>query len=47
MPDTRIATFGVIAMLNGVNLWYRRGGRLSLPEVEAIYWDMVRKAVSA
>ena len=32
-------------MLNGVNTWYREGGRLRLEEVETIYWDMVRKAV--
>lgn len=45
IPDTKIATLAVIAMLNGVNTWYRAGGRLSLDQVEAIYWDMVRKAV--
>ncbi|WP_425044000.1 TetR/AcrR family transcriptional regulator [Primorskyibacter sp. S87] len=45
VPDTKIATLAVIAMLNGVNTWYRSGGRLSLDEVETIYWDMVRKAV--
>ncbi len=44
--DTKITTLAIIAMLNGVNTWYRSGGRLSLPEVEAIYWDMVRKAVT-
>jgi hypothetical protein len=37
----------VIAMLTGVNTWFREGGRLSLAEVEQIYWDMVRKAVGA
>jgi hypothetical protein len=30
-----------------VNTWYRAGGRLSLDEVVAQYWDMVRKAVTA
>lgn len=45
VPDTKIATLGLIAMLTGVNTWYRSGGRLSLVEVEAIYWDMIRKAV--
>ncbi|NVO24806.1 TetR/AcrR family transcriptional regulator [Donghicola sp. C2-DW-16] len=45
--DPRIATRAIISMLNGVTTWYRRGGRLSLAEVEAIYWDMVRKAVGA
>ncbi|MCW8843853.1 MAG: TetR/AcrR family transcriptional regulator [Rhodobacteraceae bacterium] len=47
VPDTKIATLAMIAMLNGVNTWFREGGRLSLDEVERIYWDMVRKAVAA
>lgn len=47
LPDTKIATLAVIAMLNGVMTWYRSGGRLSLDEVESVYWDMVRKSVTA
>ena len=47
VSDTKIATLAVIAMLNGVITWYRSGGRLSLDEVEQVYWDMVRKAVTA
>lgn len=47
VPDTKIATLAVIAMLTGVNTWYRPGGRLSLDEVQQIYWDMVRRAVGA
>lgn len=47
IADTKIATLAVIAMLNGVNTWYRSEGRLSLDEVERVYWEMVRKAVSA
>lgn len=47
IPDTKIATLAVIAMLNGVMTWYRSGGRLSLDEVEQIYWNMVYKAVTA
>ncbi|MAM24392.1 MAG: TetR family transcriptional regulator [Rhodobacteraceae bacterium] len=43
--DTRIATFAVIAMLTGVNVWFSEGGRLSLDEVKTQYWTMVRKAV--
>lgn len=46
LPDTKITTLAIIAMLTGVNTWYRSGGRLSQAEVEAIYWDMVRKAVT-
>ena len=45
LPDTKLATLAVIAMLTGVNTWYRQGGRLSRDRIEAIYWDMVRKAV--
>ena len=47
LPDTKLAAFALIAMLTGVNTWYREGGRLSLARVEDIYWDMVRKAVGA
>ena len=47
ISDTKIATLAVIAMLNGVMTWYRSGGRLSLDEVEQIYWDMVSRAVTA
>ena len=45
--DPRIAAMAIIAMLNGVNTWYREGGRLSLPQVQELYWDMVRKSVLA
>lgn len=47
VPDTAVATRALIAMLNGVNTWFRDAGALSLGDVQAIYWDMVRKAVSA
>ena len=46
-PDVRLATMAVIAMLNGVNTWYREGGRLSRERVDRIYWNMVRRAVGA
>jgi AcrR family transcriptional regulator len=45
VPDARLATMALIAMLTGVNTWYREGGRLSRDRVEEIYWDLVRKAV--
>lgn len=47
VPDTKLAAFALIAMLTGVNTWYREDGRLSLARVEEIYWQMVRKAVGA
>lgn len=45
LPDLRLASFALIAMLTGVNTWFREGGRLSLENIEEIYLDMVRKAV--
>ncbi|MDF3414201.1 TetR/AcrR family transcriptional regulator [Sulfitobacter sp. M57] len=47
VTDSKIVTLAIIAMLTGVNTWFRDGGRLSLDEVVAQYWDMVRKAVGA
>ena len=47
VPDTKLATMALIAMLTGVNTWFHEGGRLSRDTVEAIYWDMVRKSVGA
>ncbi|MEL6649109.1 MAG: TetR/AcrR family transcriptional regulator, partial [Pseudomonadota bacterium] len=45
VSDTRVAAMALIAMLTGVNTWFREGGRLSMDDVEALYWDMVRKSV--
>ncbi len=47
VPDSRIATLALIAMLTGVNTWYRQGGRLSPDEVVQTYWEMVRNTVGA
>ncbi|WP_135506215.1 TetR/AcrR family transcriptional regulator [Roseovarius aestuariivivens] len=47
VTEPRITAMALISMLTGVNTWYRGAGRLSLPEVEALYWDMVRRAVAA
>ncbi|MBF9059078.1 TetR family transcriptional regulator [Rhodobacterales bacterium HKCCSP123] len=47
MADTKLATMALIAMLTGVTTWYREGGRLDRDTVEALYWDMARKAVAA
>ena len=45
IPDTKLATMAIIAMLTGVNTWYREGGRLSSGDVAAIYSDMTLRAV--
>lgn len=46
VADPKVASFAVIAMLTGVNTWFREAGRLSLAQVQDIYWDMVRASVS-
>lgn len=47
VPDTKLAAMALIAMLTGVNTWFREGGRLSRAHVEDIYVDMVLKAAGA
>jgi AcrR family transcriptional regulator len=47
VPDTRLATTALLAMLGGVNAWFREDERLSRGRVERIYWNMVRRAVGA
>lgn len=47
IPDTKLATLALIAMLTGVTSWYREGGRLGRTDVESIYADMALKAVGA
>lgn len=46
VAEPRITAMALIAMLTGVNTWFREGGRLRLLEVEGLYWDMVRRAVA-
>ena len=47
VPDTKLATLALIAMLTGVTTWFREGGRLSRADVAAIYADMACKSVGA
>jgi hypothetical protein len=47
LAEPRVTTMALIAMLTGVNTWFREEGRLSLDEVEGIYLDMVRRTVAA
>ena len=37
IADARLATFALIAMLTGVNTWYRPGGRLAVAGVVEVY----------
>lgn len=46
VPDPKLTTMAIIAMLTGVTTWYREGGRLSRDAVADQYWDMVKKLVA-
>ncbi len=41
VKDVPVATMAIIAMLTGVNTWFRNTGRLSESEVEQLYVQMV------
>ena len=47
VADERITAMALIAMLTGVNTWYREGGRLSRDAIADMYWDMTRRMVGA
>jgi AcrR family transcriptional regulator len=45
VSDAPVAGMAIIAMLTGVNTWFRYGGRLSVLEIEEIYVKMVMQSV--
>ncbi len=47
MADTRVTTRALIAMLTGVSNWYRPDGQFDTDTIAAMYWDLVRKSVTA
>ncbi len=47
VSDPKVAAYGVIAMLTGVQTWFKDGGDLSREMVADIYWEMTRGAVGA
>lgn len=47
IADTRVTTLALIAMLTGVNTWYRSGGRLSRDGVTRLYTGLARGTVGA
>lgn len=47
LEDAKIAAYAIIAMLTGVNTWYRESGRLSRAAVGDLYWGMVQRLVAA
>lgn len=46
VAEPKLAAFALIAMLTGVNTWFREGGRLDRAAVEQVYWEMARRAVT-
>ncbi|GAA4415145.1 TetR/AcrR family transcriptional regulator [Quisquiliibacterium transsilvanicum] len=47
LPDARIATFAILAMLTGVGAWYREGGRLGKRDLIDMYTRMVMQCAGA
>lgn len=47
LPDARIATFAVLAMLTGVGAWFRENGRLGKRELVDQYTQLVMQCVGA
>lgn len=45
VTDPPVSAMAIIAMLTGVNTWFRYGGRLSVLEIEMIYVNMVMRSV--
>lgn len=46
VEDTRVTTMALIAMLAGIHVWYRDGGRLSRDRIQTLYLELVRRTVS-
>ena len=44
--ETKIASRAIIGMLKEVNTWYKKDGRISVPEIKNIYQQIVLKAVT-
>jgi len=45
LPDARIATFSILAMLTGVGTWFKEGGRLGKRELIDMYTRLVMQCV--
>jgi AcrR family transcriptional regulator len=47
VEEPHVAAMAILAMVTGVNTWYRTGGRLSQAGIEDIYADMVLRCVGS
>ena len=45
IADPHVSAMAILAMITGVNTWYRSGGRLSQSKIRELYVAMVRGAV--
>jgi len=45
LSDVRVTTMALIAMITGVNTWFRDDGRLDRADLKKIYWDAVLRMV--
>lgn len=45
MEDAHVAAMAILAMITGVNTWYRTGGRLSEKKIENIYVSLVMGSI--
>lgn len=45
MPDVRVATYAILAMLTGLTAWYQEGGRLSKEALIACYSKLITTGV--
>ena len=43
--DAHVGTMAILAMLTGVNTWYRSGGRLSQSKIQDMYAKMILRSV--
>ena len=46
IADARVTTMALIAMLAGIHVWYRDGGRLSRDRIQTLYRELVRRTVT-
>ncbi len=45
VEEPKITALAIIALLTGIYTWYREDGRLSLEDLQDLYWQMVRGLV--
>ena len=43
--ETKITSLAIIGLLKEVNTWYKKDGRISVPEIKSFYQKIVLKAV--